>query len=97
VVLRFRVSKAFALGQRFERFIEKQLKGGRFNNATEVVQAGLRLLEDDEERRRSKIVELRKLVEEADRDPRPDVSASQILSSVKKGLNARSKKKKRAE
>jgi len=91
------VSKAFALGQRFERFIEKQLKGGRFNNATEVVQAGLRLLEDDEERRRSKIVELRKLVEEADRDSRPDVSASQILSSVKKGLSARSKKKKRPE
>ena len=38
--------RSFALGEHFEQFIESQLKTGRFNNASEVVRAGLRLLED---------------------------------------------------
>ena len=37
-----------ALGAHFEEFIKEQLEGGRFNNASEVVRAGLRLLEDQE-------------------------------------------------
>ena len=40
--------RSFALGDHFERFIEAQVKNGRFNNASEVVRAGLRLLEDAE-------------------------------------------------
>ena len=62
------MAKSFALGDRFERFIVKQVKGGRFNNASEVVRAGLRLLEDDERRRFSKASEIRALIAEADSD-----------------------------
>ena len=36
------------LGDHFSRFVEEQIKDGRFGNASEVVRAGLRLLEDVE-------------------------------------------------
>lgn len=37
-----------ALGTYFENFIRTQIAQGRFNNASEVIRAGLRLLEQDE-------------------------------------------------
>ena len=37
-----------ALGNHYEEFVRKQLESGRYNNASEVVRAGLRLLEDHE-------------------------------------------------
>lgn len=47
--------RSFSLGRRFEAFIDDQVATGRFGNASDVVRAGLRLLEDHEaelERRR---------------------------------------------
>ena len=41
------------LGAHFSRFVEEQIKDGRFSNASEVVRAGLRLLEDVETRQRA--------------------------------------------
>jgi antitoxin ParD1/3/4 len=37
---------SIALGPHFEAFVKAQLESGRYNNASEVVRAGLRLLED---------------------------------------------------
>jgi antitoxin ParD1/3/4 len=48
-----------ALGSHFEKFIQDQLKSGRYNNASEVVRAGLRLLEDHDSRARLQHEELR--------------------------------------
>lgn len=56
--------RSFALGDRFEAFIDTQVKTGRYNNASEVVREGLRLLEDYELTLRSRTDELRTLVDE---------------------------------
>ena len=39
-----------ALGQHYEEFIQANIAGGRYNNASEVVRAALRRLEEDEAR-----------------------------------------------
>lgn len=48
-----------ALGNHFEAFIREQLQSGRFNNASEVVRAGLRLLEEHEQRYQAELQALR--------------------------------------
>jgi len=35
-----------SLGEHFARFIEEQIAGGRYGSASDVVQTGLRLLEE---------------------------------------------------
>ena len=48
------------LGDHFETFVDSKISTGRFKNASEVIRAGLRLLEEEE----SKIVALKKAIEE---------------------------------
>lgn len=48
-----------ALGSHFESFIRKQVQSGRFNNLSEVVRAGLRLLEQQEQRNQLELEALR--------------------------------------
>lgn len=55
--------KSVALGDHFERFVADQVAQGRFNNESEVVRAGLRLLEEHE----LKLRELRAAIDEGDR------------------------------
>jgi antitoxin ParD1/3/4 len=51
---------SISLGEHFENFIQSSINHGRFSNASEVVRAGLRLLEDEE----SKVVALKKAIQE---------------------------------
>lgn len=53
-----------ALGNHFEEFVKKQLDSGRFNNVSEIVRAGLRLLEDEEKLREIRHKELKAAIQE---------------------------------
>jgi len=39
-----------AVGEHFDKFIREQVQAGRYNNASEVVREGLRLVEEREAR-----------------------------------------------
>lgn len=39
-----------ALGDHFEDFVKGRIKNGRYRNASEVIRAGLRLLENEEQK-----------------------------------------------
>ena len=51
-----------------ERFARECVEGGRYNNVSEVVRSGLRLLQDAEERRIRFNAMLKETESEADRD-----------------------------
>lgn len=51
---------SISLGNHFENFVDNKVSKGRFKNASEVIRAGLRLLEEEE----SKIVVLKNAIEE---------------------------------
>jgi antitoxin ParD1/3/4 len=39
---------SISLGDHFEEFVDAKISNGRFKNASEVIRAGLRLLEEEE-------------------------------------------------
>ena len=49
-----------SLGNYFESFVDNTVSEGRFKNASEVIRAGLRLLEEEE----NKVIALRKAINE---------------------------------
>jgi antitoxin ParD1/3/4 len=53
---------SFALGDHFTGFLAEQVETGRYGSASEVVRAGLRLLEE----REVKLAELRALIAEGE-------------------------------
>jgi antitoxin ParD1/3/4 len=71
---------SISLGNHFESFIENTVNNGRFNNASEVVRAGLRLLEDEE----NKIILLRKAIQEGiDSGIAEDFEPEKFLQNLK--------------
>ncbi|MGN6209906.1 type II toxin-antitoxin system ParD family antitoxin [Asticcacaulis sp.] len=58
-----------ALGPHFEAFIKEQVAKGRYNNASEVVRDGLRMLEDRQQDRQAKLEALRADLQAAVDDP----------------------------
>lgn len=51
---------SISLGDHFEEFVDSKVSSGRFSNASEVIRAGLRLLEEEETR----VMALKKAVSE---------------------------------
>lgn len=55
-----RRNTSVSLGNYFENFVDTKVSAGRFKNASEVIRAGLRLLEEEE----NKIINLQKAIDE---------------------------------
>ena len=51
---------SISLGNYFDQFVSSQVAAGRYKNVSEVIRAGLRLLEDEE----SRIIALRNAIQE---------------------------------
>ena len=59
------------LGEHFEQFVRERIAQGRYQNASEVVRAGLRLLEESEMSLEARAKLLKEKINEAWDDPRP--------------------------
>lgn len=71
---------SISLGDHFEDFVDKRVSTGRFKNASEVIRAGLRLLEEEE----NKISALKKAIAEGiDSGPVRNFDPKKRLSSLK--------------
>jgi len=75
-----------ALGAHFEAFIKEQLASGRYNNASEVVREGLRLLEDKQQECKLKLDELRAEIEKGLEGP--FIPADEVFDEVNAMIDA---------
>lgn len=76
---------SISIGQHFDQFIKHSVSEGRYQNASEVVRAGLRLLEEQE----TKISALRKAISEGlesgvAQDFEPEAFLAQMKSKTRK-------------
>ncbi len=82
------LKRSYVVGERYDAFIGEQVAAGRYSNASEVVRAGLRMLEDYETR----LAQARVLVEEAEADVldgrvKTFATPGSLLASVLEGGN----------
>ncbi len=69
---------SITLGTHFDEFIAKQLETGRYGSASEVIRAGLRVLEDSE----SKLETLRKLLDEGEQSELVDYTYEGLVAEL---------------
>lgn len=69
---------SITLGEHFEEFVTQQLKSGRYGSASEVIRAGLRLLEDSD----VKMHVLRTLLEEGENSGYADYSYEKLVAEL---------------
>lgn len=69
---------SITLGNHFDSFISEQLDSGRYGSASEVVRAGLRLLEDSER----KLQALRQLIVQGEESGVADYSFEGLIAEL---------------
>ncbi|MDM7858894.1 type II toxin-antitoxin system ParD family antitoxin [Thiopseudomonas acetoxidans] len=69
---------SITLGSHFDEFIAEQLENGRYGSASEVVRAGLRLLEETE----SKLERLRRLLDEGEQSGITEYSLQGVIAEL---------------
>jgi antitoxin ParD1/3/4 len=82
-----RGNTSVSLGSYFERFVESKISEGRYKNASEVIRAGLRLLDEEENR----VIALKNAIQEGldsgiviDFDPERHLKSLKARMSVRK-------------
>ncbi|WP_424894876.1 type II toxin-antitoxin system ParD family antitoxin [Tepidimonas sp. HKU79] len=79
------------LSPHFETFIRQQVDSGRFNNVSEVVRAGLRLLEEREAEQAAKLQALREAIA-VGLASGPDLSEEEVFDELEAKLQAMAEK-----
>lgn len=69
---------SITLGSHFDKFIATQIESGRYGSTSDVVRAGLRLLEETE----SKLERLRRLLDEGERSGIADYSNGSVIAEL---------------
>lgn len=70
------------LGDHFEEFVRERVAQGRYQNASEVVRAGLRLLEEYEMSLEERAKLLKAKIDEAWDDPRRSIPADEVFDEI---------------
>jgi antitoxin ParD1/3/4 len=71
------------LTDQLDRFVTKKVKTGRYENASEVVRAGLRTLEREEQRYEAQLAALRSAIDAGDKS---GVARGDVFARVRKSL-----------
>jgi antitoxin ParD1/3/4 len=74
---------SYTVGDHFESFIKEQVEGGSYASASEVVRDGLRLLEDEQQRRQAVIDGLRGEIDKGRRSGKPK-PAAEVLNRLER-------------
>lgn len=77
-----------SFGEHFEEFVSRQVANGCLQNASEVVRAGLRMLEDYELSRAECAARLVGEINAAFDDPAPDVHAEPVFARLEQQFAA---------
>lgn len=73
-----------SIGDHFETFISRKVEEGRFQNASEVVRAGLRLLEDQELARTERAIRLAREINAAFDEPGQDMLVEEAFEEIER-------------
>ncbi len=74
---------SITLGEHFDEFIAQQLGNGRYSSASEVVRAGLRLLEENE----TKVKALREALLQGEQSGFVEYSFESVISELNRKEN----------
>ena len=74
-----RKNTSFSVGEHFNTFIDAQLAAGRYSSASDIVRAGLRLLEEQELR----LATIRAALDEGEQSGTSPLNVLEIWAAVK--------------
>jgi antitoxin ParD1/3/4 len=77
------VPSSYTIGDHFEHFVKEQVEGGSYASASEVIRDGLRLLEEEQQRRKAVIDGLRGEIERGRRSGKPK-PAAEVLDRLER-------------
>jgi antitoxin ParD1/3/4 len=89
------MASSYSIGKHFEQVIESLIESGRYSTASEVIRAGLRLVEEREENRKAKLEALRAEIQKGfDSGPAEEVGDmfARIKAEGRKRLAAKNAK-----
>lgn len=73
-----------SLTDELDRFVSTKIRNGRYENASEVIRAALRVLEREEQEHEARLTALRAAIDEGDAS---GIAPRGVFSRVRKSLN----------